>query len=177
MRNLTRSLWFLLMVPGLAHGQTALRSGDSSANKADVATQLDALREALLQTQQQVAAQQQEIQTLKAQLKGSQSGTVGAALIPAAEVVRSNPTPPNVNPSDVSPEVHNGIANAVSRSADQDLQEDERFARVHQSRRRRADPGRIRRFREYLSDHKHSEQHRHQFRRHTFQQHCSGKCH
>jgi hypothetical protein len=116
MRNLMRSVWLLLMVPGLAYGQTAAHPADPSTNSPDVGTQLDALREALLQTQQQVAAQQQEIQILKAQLKGGQSGTVGGALIPAAEVVRSNPTPPNVNPSDVSPEIPNGIANAVTRS-------------------------------------------------------------
>jgi len=99
MRNLIRSVWLLLMVPGLAYGQTAAHPADSSMSSSDVATQLDALRQALLQTQQQVAAQQQEIQVLKAQLKSGQSGTAGAALIPAAEVVRSNPTPLNINSS------------------------------------------------------------------------------
>jgi len=107
MRNLIRSVWLLLMVPGLAYGQTAAHPADSSTSSSDVGTQLEALRQALLQTQQQVAAQQQEIQTLKAQLKSGQSGAVGAALIPAAEVVRSN-----------------GTANAVTRSADQQTQQD-----------------------------------------------------
>ena len=85
----------------------------SSTNTSDVGTQLDALRQALLQTQQQVAAQQQEIQILKAQLKGGQSGTAGAALISAAEVVRPNPTQPNANPSDLSPEIQHGVVNSV----------------------------------------------------------------
>ena len=81
MRIFLRTVWLLLMVPGLAYGQTAAHPADSSTNTSDVGTQLDALREALLQTQQQVAAQQQEIQVLKTQLKSGQSGTAGGALI------------------------------------------------------------------------------------------------
>ena len=69
MRFFLRTAWLLLMVPGLVYGQTAAHSSDSSPNTSDVGTQLNALREALLQTQQQVAAQQQEIEILKAQLK------------------------------------------------------------------------------------------------------------
>jgi hypothetical protein len=125
MRIFLRSVWLLLMVPGLVYGQTAAPPAASSTNASDVGTQLDALREALLRTQQQVAAQQQEIQVLKAQLKGGQSGTGGAALVPAAEVVRPNPTPPGANPSDLSPDIHNGAANPVSGSADQQTQQDE----------------------------------------------------
>src|SRR6202050_2075555 len=93
MRIFLRSVWLLLMVPGLAFGQTA----------ADVGAQLDALRDALLRTQQQVAAQQQEIQLLKTQLKVGQSGT-GGSLISAVEVVRPNPAPPNVDPAHLSPD-------------------------------------------------------------------------
>src|SRR5271156_263051 len=126
MRIFLRSVWLiLLMLPGLAFGQTAAHPADSSTNTSDVGSQLNALRDALLQTQQQVAAQQQEIQILKAQLKGGQSGSGGAALVSAVEVVRPNPTEPNVNPSDPSPEIHNDIANPVSRSADQQTQQDE----------------------------------------------------
>src|SRR5271165_4697374 len=125
MRNFLRSVWLLLIVPGLAYGQTAAHPADSSSNTADVGTQLDAIREALLRTQQQVAAQQQEIQALKAQLKGGQSGTASAALVSAVEVVRPNPTGPNANPADLSPDVHNGIANPESLSADQQKQQGE----------------------------------------------------
>jgi hypothetical protein len=119
MRIFLRSLWLLLMIPGLAFGQTAAQPADSSAKTSDVGTQLDALREALLRTQQQLAAQQQEIQVLKTQLKAGQSGTAGVTLVSAAEVVRPNPTEPTVNPSDLSPEIHGGIANPVSGSANQ----------------------------------------------------------
>src|ERR1700683_185126 len=123
MRILSRSLWLLLMVPGLAYGQIAAHPTDSSTNTSDVGTQLDALREALLRTQQQVTAQQQEIQVLKAQLKGGQSGSTGAALIPAVAVVQPNPAPPDANPSDASPEIHDAIANPANRLANQQSQQ------------------------------------------------------
>ena len=42
MRILLQSLWLLLVVPGLACGQTAARPADSSASTSDVGTQLDA---------------------------------------------------------------------------------------------------------------------------------------
>jgi hypothetical protein len=117
MRIFLRSVGLLLMVPGLAYGQTAAHPADSSTNTSDVGAQLDALREALSRTQQQVAAQQQEIQILKAELKGGQSGATGAELISAAAVVRPKATGLNANPSDVSPEINNGIVNTMSRSA------------------------------------------------------------
>src|SRR5271154_603188 len=124
MRIFLRSVWLLLMMPGLAFGQNDAHPTNSSMNNSDVATQLDALHQALSQTQQQLAAQQQEIQILKAQLKGGQSRS-GATLIPAVAVVQPIQTLPNVNPSDPSPEIHNDIANPVSRSADQQTQQDE----------------------------------------------------
>ena len=120
MRIFLRTAWLLLMVPGLAFGQAAAHSNDSSTNTSDVGTQLDALREALLQTQQQVAAQQQEIQLLKAQLKGGQSGA--AALVATAEAVRPSPTPPTANPSGTSPEINSGTINSSSQSGDQQTQ-------------------------------------------------------
>ena len=86
MRIFLRSVWLLLLAPGLAYGQTASHQADSSAGTSDVETQLDALRHALLQTQQQLASQQQEIQVLKAELKGSQPGV--AALVTTSEIVR-----------------------------------------------------------------------------------------
>jgi hypothetical protein len=116
MRILVPSLCFLLMLPGLACGQTAAHAPDSSTNTSDVGAQLDALREALLQTQQQVAAERQEIQILKAQLKGGQSGA--AQLVTTAEVARSNPTPPNANPSDPSREIHSRTISSLSPSGD-----------------------------------------------------------
>ncbi len=120
MRTFLRTAWLLWMVPGLAFGQAVAHSNDSSTNTSDVGTQLDALREALLQTQQQVAAQQQEIQLLKAQLKGGQSGA--AALVPAAEALRPSPTPPTANPSGTSPEINSGTTTSLTQSGDQQTQ-------------------------------------------------------
>jgi hypothetical protein len=123
MRILLRSAWLLLMIPGLAYGQSAAGPADSSTGSSDVGSKLDDLREALLRMQQQVAAQQQEIQILKAQLKGGQSGAAGGALVSAAEVVRTNPAGPDANPSEGSPEIHNGNAGSASQSADQPAQQ------------------------------------------------------
>ena len=109
--SVLRALCFVLMVPGFLWAQTAPHPADSSTNSSDVETQLNALREALLRTEQQVAAQQQEIQALKAQLKGGESGTVGGALVSTADVGRPSPTGPDSNPSDLSPEIHNRITN------------------------------------------------------------------
>jgi hypothetical protein len=119
MRIVLRSVWLLLLVPGLVYGQTATHPADSP-NSSDVASQLDALREALLRTQQQLAAQQQEIQVLKTELKASQPGA--PALVTAAEVVRPTLTPADANPPESSPEIHSGAANVDNQSADQQKQ-------------------------------------------------------
>ena len=119
MRIFLRSVWLLLLVPGLVYGQTATHPADSP-NSSDVASQLDALREALLRTQQQLAAQQQEIQVLKTELKASQPGA--PALVTAAEVVGPTPTPADANPPESSPEIHSGAANVDNQSADQQKQ-------------------------------------------------------
>jgi hypothetical protein len=122
MRILVRTVWFLLLIPVLAYGQTEAHPADSSTNTSDVHAQLDALQQALVRTQQQVAAQQQEIQLLKEQLKGGPSGTAGGALLPAIEVVRTHPAPPSLDPSDLAPEIHSGITQPGSGSADQQTQ-------------------------------------------------------
>lgn len=120
MQNFLRTVWLLLMVPGLAFGQAAAHQAGSSTNTSDVGTQLDALREALLQTQQQVAAQQQEIQLLKAQLKGGQPGAAG--LVTTAEAIRPSSTQPTANPSDPSREINSGTTKSSSQSGDQQTQ-------------------------------------------------------
>jgi hypothetical protein len=56
-----------LIAPGVICAQSGPEKVDSLANSSDVATELKTLREALMQTQKQVAAQQQEIETLKGQ--------------------------------------------------------------------------------------------------------------
>jgi hypothetical protein len=119
MRIFFRSVWLLLLVPGFVYGQTATHPADSP-NTSDVGSQLDALRQALFQTQQQLAAQQQEIQVLKTELKASQPGA--PALITAAEVVRSTPTPGEATPPDPSPEIHSTAATVGDQSSDQQKQ-------------------------------------------------------
>jgi hypothetical protein len=118
MRIFLQTVWLLVMVPGLVNGQTAAPQADSSPNTSDVGAEVQALREALLQTQQQVAAQQQEIEILKAQSKTGQTATGSIALISAkTEAVSPGPTPTNANPSDVAPEIPSDVAGTSSQSA------------------------------------------------------------
>src|SRR5271170_3699090 len=55
----------LLLSPGLVLAQTSSQKSDSSSSNSDLATEVKALREALLQTQKQVALQEREIETLR----------------------------------------------------------------------------------------------------------------
>src|SRR5271156_4885781 len=55
----------LLVSPGLVLAQASSQKSDSSSSNSDLATEMKALREALLQTQKQVALQEREIETLK----------------------------------------------------------------------------------------------------------------
>ena len=121
MRLLVRTVWLLILVPGFAYGQATTQSANSSSNTSDVAIQLQALREALSQTQRQVAAQQQEIQTLKSQLKGGASSARDGALAPPSENVSVSsqpaPQPDAANPPASSPEIRDGLSAPPSRSA------------------------------------------------------------
>jgi hypothetical protein len=114
MRNLIRCVWLLLMVPGLAYGQTAAQA-DSSPNTSDVGAEVKALREALLRTQQEVAAQQQEIEILKAQSKTDQAAAPNSATRSAATEAVSEGTRA---PSDLGSAMHHDDANTSSQSAD-----------------------------------------------------------
>lgn len=61
-----------LLLPGISMAQARGQDpGSSPASGTDLASEVQALREALLQTQKQVAAQQAEIQTLKTQPQAS----------------------------------------------------------------------------------------------------------
>ncbi|MGA8406956.1 MAG: hypothetical protein WB680_07235 [Candidatus Acidiferrales bacterium] len=122
MRTLLPSLCLLLMVPGLAYGQAAAQQADSSSEPSDVSADIKALREDLLRTQQQVAAQQQEIEILKAQSKGGQTAAI--------EAVSPSPTLPHANPSNFSPGSHNGVADAVTPSVRQQTQRGEQQSPV-----------------------------------------------
>src|ERR1700751_2533157 len=71
-----RILCLFLIAPSVLCAQSSPEKPDSSPNNSDVATELKTLREALMQTQKQVAAQQQEIETLKAR---ANAGALSAA--------------------------------------------------------------------------------------------------
>src|SRR5271156_4264867 len=65
-------LCLILAAPGLLWGQASAQKADSPQNDSDVAAELKTLREALSQTQKQVALQQQEIEALKTQSRAEQ---------------------------------------------------------------------------------------------------------
>jgi hypothetical protein len=80
--KLLRSLFLLLVTPGLMWAQSSAQVTDSSQNNPDVAAELKALREALLQTQKQMAAQQHEIEALRDQVKTEQASQAGSEQAP-----------------------------------------------------------------------------------------------
>lgn len=63
----------LLVAPALTRAQASPEKPASPANNSDVATELKTLREALVQTQKQLASQQQEIEALKELAKANQA--------------------------------------------------------------------------------------------------------
>jgi len=86
-----RILCLFLIAPSVLCAQSSPEKVDSSPNNSDVATELKTLREALMQTQKQVAAQQREIETLKAQ---SNAGSLSSSNRPSpAEGEASAPDP------------------------------------------------------------------------------------
>jgi hypothetical protein len=72
-----------LLLPAAVRGQTNGANPDSSANDTNLASEVKALREALLQTQQQLAAQQHEIEVLKERAKTEQAPSVGSQQPPS----------------------------------------------------------------------------------------------
>lgn len=61
------TLCLFLVMAGSVFGQNAAQQADSRPNATDVGAELRALKQALLETQQQVAAQRREIEALKTQ--------------------------------------------------------------------------------------------------------------
>jgi hypothetical protein len=72
-----RTLCLLLVALGLTCVQARAQNSNSSQHNWDEGAELRALREALSQTQKQVASQQEEIEALKQLLSGKQSASVG----------------------------------------------------------------------------------------------------
>jgi hypothetical protein len=75
--KLLHALCLLLLAPGLMLAQADPQKPDSSPNNSELATEVKALREALLQTQKQMAAQQREIEALKERAKTEQVAAAG----------------------------------------------------------------------------------------------------
>ena len=92
LRNIQTSafLWLLLLVPGFIWAQASTQKLDSSPNSS--AAELSALREALLQTQKQVALQQEEIESLNQRLGARQPGSVSTQG-EAPQVIEAGLTP------------------------------------------------------------------------------------
>jgi hypothetical protein len=75
----------LLLSPGLVLAQTSSQKSDSASSNSDLATEVKALREALLQTQKQVALQEREIETLKGErAKADPAPSAGYESLPSA---------------------------------------------------------------------------------------------
>src|SRR5467141_406551 len=88
------------LLPGVVKAQTSSANPDSSANDTNLAMEVKALREALLQTQKQMAAQQREIETLKARSKDEATPTVTNEPAPSpSEIATADPATSSVEPS------------------------------------------------------------------------------
>jgi hypothetical protein len=96
-----RVLCLLLIAPGVICAQSSPEQLDSSLNNSDVVAELKTLREVLMQTQKQVTAQQQEIETLKAQ---ANSGSLSASnrLSPAEGESSADSASASIQPASVS---------------------------------------------------------------------------
>ena len=127
MRILLYIAGLLSIAPGIVYGQTAPQT-DSSAGSSDVGAEVKALREALYRTQQQVAAQQQEIETLKAQSKTAQpSSSAGASIAAPAEAVPASAMT-NTTPSGPAAEFQNGPASVPNGPQEEQTQQSDENA-------------------------------------------------
>src|SRR6266851_573433 len=92
-------LFACLLFPVVARGQTSNANPDSSANDTNLAAELKALREALSQTQKQMAAQQREIETLKARSKDGATRTATDEPASPSEIAAGESATSTVEPS------------------------------------------------------------------------------
>src|SRR5260370_23053385 len=78
-------IYFLLaslLLPAIMLAQGSGREHDSSKSKTNLTAEVKALREALMQTQKQLAAQQQEIETLRVQSRNAVAASTTSKLVP-----------------------------------------------------------------------------------------------
>jgi len=115
-----------LLLPGVVRAQSSSARADSSASDTNLAAEVKALREALLQTQRQMAAQQREIETLKAQSKDGATRIVTIDPAPSpGEKAAAGSVAPSVEPSTTDPS-----ANTRQQSDTQRLQEQSKAEQV-----------------------------------------------
>src|SRR6266404_3657590 len=107
------------VLPGVVKAQTSSANPDSSQRDTNLATEVKALREALLQTQKQMAAQQREIETLKARSKDGATRTVtNEPTSSPSEIAAADSATSSVEPSTK----HAGV-NIRHQAPNQQLQE------------------------------------------------------
>ncbi|HXN27582.1 MAG TPA: hypothetical protein VN902_10695 [Candidatus Acidoferrales bacterium] len=116
--KLLRSLLLLLVTPGLIWAQATAPKADSSQNNPDVAAELKAVREALSQTQKQMASQQEEIEALRQQLGANQSASASTQG-GAPQMINAALTTPSPQPTSI----YSG-ANAVQQQAPGGIQQE-----------------------------------------------------
>jgi hypothetical protein len=112
-------LFACLLLPGVVRGQTTSTNPDPSTKDANLAAEIKALREALSQTQQQMAAQQREIDTLKAQ---SKNAVIGGGLSESPSS-RRNEAPDNSAATAIEPKAVSTEAEVQPQSGMPQLQE------------------------------------------------------
>jgi hypothetical protein len=93
----------LLLLPGALFAQASSEQPDSPANNPSLVAEVKALRDALLQTQKQVAAQQREIEILKTQPKAAPASGAENQLSPKETEIS---TPGSASSSPLVPSVH-----------------------------------------------------------------------
>jgi hypothetical protein len=108
----SRALWLLLVAPGIIWAQAGPQKLDSPLNNS--ADELKILREALLQTQKQVALQQEEIESLNQRLGSRQPVSIGTPAHTPQVAAAS------LTPSVLRAEDGNAGTNVVGRSVVQD---------------------------------------------------------
>src|SRR5260370_12176327 len=112
-------LVILLLLPAIVLAQGSGEEHDSSKNKTDLTAEVKALREALMQTQKQLAAQQQEIETLKAQSKNALAASTTSKLMPT----RGEGSPGDSASSGLEPTVKHTAADIEQQPSSQQAQE------------------------------------------------------
>src|ERR1700739_4964686 len=95
-------LFACLILPTVALGQSSNTNPDSSGNDTNLGAEVKALREALSQTQKQMAAQQREIETLKAQSKNAVTARAPSELPSRDDGAAGDPPASPLEPTTVS---------------------------------------------------------------------------